>query len=94
MSTFTAPPGWCVLRCAGRLEARWSADDGRWARYSVRLAAGSARPPAGTLLFSHPVGGGHHLVVAFDSSDLGVRTVAAASELLTPLQRMMARAVS
>ena len=92
LSSFTAPPGWRVLRCDGRLEARWSGTGGRWVRYSVRVAAAASGRPAGTLLFSRPVGAGQHLVVAFDSSDLGEGTVAAATELLTPLQRMLARA--
>jgi len=51
---------------------------------------GRERAPGGALL-ARPVGSGS-LVVTLDSSNLGEETVATAMELLTPLQRLLARA--
>ena len=90
MARFSAPPDWRVLRCSGRLEARWAAPDGRWARYSVLLEPGDAEPQ-GEVFFQRAVGG-EQLTVTFSSSDLSRETMAAASELLTPLQYLLARA--
>jgi hypothetical protein len=89
LSRFRAPPGWRVLRRPGRLEARWRSGE-RWARFSVRfLTAGDA---AGTEpMFSRHLGDGS-LVVTFGCSDLGEETVQAASELLTPMQHLLAQA--
>ena len=91
LSSFEAPPGWRVLRCTGRLEARWEGAAGRWARFSARLAEDPACAPAGAVFFRRPIGDGQ-LVVTFDSGDLDEETIAAATELLTPLQHMLARA--
>ena len=91
LSGFRPPPGWRVLRSSGRLEARWDGADGRWAQFSVRLSAGHEHRRAEAPLLARPVGAGS-LVVTFDSSDLGAETIATAMELLTPLQRLLARA--
>ena len=91
LATFEPPPGWSVLRSSGRLEARWWGDDGRWARFSVRLATRGSPLRPGTVFFRRPIGDGH-LSVVFDSCDLGEDIVQAACELLTPLQRMLAQA--
>ena len=91
LASFEAPPGWRVLRCTGRLEARWEGAGGRWATFSARLGEDPASAPAGAVFFRRPIGAGH-LVVTFDSGELDEETVAAATELLTPLQRMLARA--
>jgi hypothetical protein len=91
LAGFRPPPGWRVLRSSGRLEARWEGADGRWAQFSVRLTAGPERRRVEAPLLARPVGAGS-LVVTFDSSDLGEETIATAMELLTPLQRLLARA--
>ena len=91
LSGFRPPPGWQVLRGPGRLEARWEGAEGRWAQFSVRLAAGRERTPGQPPMLARPVRSGS-LVVTFDSSDLGEETVATAMELLTPLQRLLAKA--
>ena len=93
LAAFQAPPGWRVLRSSGRLEARWSGEEGRWAQFSVRLTADPAPRRTGTLFFRRPVGHGH-LTVVFDSCDLGEDVVLAACELMTPLQRMLAQAAA
>jgi hypothetical protein len=93
LTAFEAPPGWRVLRSSGRLEARWSGEEGRWAQFSVRLNADPAPRRTGTLFFRRPVGHGH-LTVVFDSCDLGEDVVLAACELMTPLQRMLAQAAA
>ena len=93
LATFEAPPGWCVLRSSGRLEARWSGEEGRWARFSVRLATDATTKRTGTLFFKRPVGHGH-LIVVFDCCDLGEDVVLAACELMTPLQRTLAQAAA
>ena len=90
-ASFRPPPGWRVLRSSGRLEAHWDAPDGRWAQFSVRLTGGRERRAGEAAMMARPVGSGS-LVVTFDSSDLGEETVATAMELLTPLQRLLAKA--
>ena len=90
LERFPSPPGWRVLRTTARLEACWSAPDGRWARYSVRLEPRGA-PEDATVFFQRALGE-RRLTVRFTSSDLSPETVAAASSLMTPLQHLLARA--
>ena len=82
-----------MLRCTGRLEARWEGAEGRWASFSARLSDDPAPAPAGVVFFRRPIGDGH-LVVTFDSGELDEETVSAATDLLTPLQHMLARAAA
>ena len=88
-ASFEAPPGWRVLRAFGQLEAEWREHE-HWARFSVRFS--SARSTEGALL-ERNVGRGTVSVV-FTCSGLAADTVGAASELLTPLQRVLARAAA
>jgi hypothetical protein len=92
LARFRPPPGWRVLRGPGRLEARWRSGEDRWARFSVRFVPAGGGEGAEPM-FSRRLGEGS-LVVTFDCSDLGEETVRAASELLTPMQRLLAQAAA
>ena len=91
LARFEAPAGWRVLRTRGRLEAHWNGSGGRWARFSVRLHPPAVDGSGQAIMFRRAVGDGQ-LTVTFESSDLTPDTVAAASDLLTPLQHLVARA--
>jgi uncharacterized protein (DUF736 family) len=89
---FEAPPGWRVLRASGHLEAEWR-DREHWARFSVRFSPPQANEGVQAALLERDVGEGTVSVV-FTCSDLEAATMSAASELLTPLQRLVARAAA
>ena len=91
LARFEAPAGWRVLRTRGRLEAHWNGSGDRWARFSVRLHPRGIADAGQAIMFRRTVGQGQ-LTVTFDSSDLAPPTVDAASDLLTPLQHLLARA--
>lgn len=87
LSSFEPPPGWRVLRSRHRLEARWTGPDERWASFSMQFV----RDPAADAMFSRQLEDGN-LVVTFDCGELDDETVTAATELVTPMQRVLARA--
>lgn len=90
---FEAPAGWRVLRASGHLEAEWR-DLEHWARFSVRFSPAPAKARfRRSALLEREVGEGSMSVV-FTCSDLEATTMSAASELLTPLQRLIARAAA
>jgi hypothetical protein len=91
-ASFEAPPGWRVLRASGHLQAEWR-DGEHWARFSVRFSPAPARRGVEGALLARDVGEGT-VSVLFSCSDLEAATVSAASELLTPLQRLIARAAA
>lgn len=86
---FEAPAEWRVLRASGHLEAEWR-DGERWARFSVRFSPAPAKRGFSGALLERKVGEGT-VSVLFTCSDLDAATMSAASELLTPLQRLIAR---
>jgi hypothetical protein len=71
----------------------YSTAHGPVAACGARLAEDPAHASEGAVFFRRPIGDGH-LLVTFDSGDLDEETVAAATELLTPLQHMPARAAA
>jgi hypothetical protein len=89
LAAFEPPPGWRVLRGRHRLEVRWTGPDERWASFSMQFV----QHPTADAMFSRQLDDGS-LVVTFDCSDLDDETVFAASELVTPMQRVLARAAS
>jgi hypothetical protein len=91
LARLEAPAGWRVLRTRARLEAHWNGSGGRWARYSIRLHEPAAGEAGEAIMFRRTVGGAQ-LTVSFQSSDLAPETVDAASDLLTPLQHVLAHA--
>ena len=91
-ASFEAPAGWRVLRASGHLEAEWR-DEKHWARFSVRFSPAPVHRGRGAALLERDVGEGTVSVV-FSCSDLEAATMGAASELLTPLQRLIARAAA
>lgn len=91
LARFAAPAGWRVLRTRARLEAHWNGSSGRWARFSVRLHRPGAGEDGEAIMFRRTVGAAQ-LTVTFQSSDLAPETVDAASDLLTPLQHVLAHA--
>jgi len=91
LASFQPPAGWRVLRDRGRLEARWTGPDDRWARFSVRFDAVPGDDPPEVPLMERRLDGGR-LTVTCDCSDLSDETVASVVDLLTPMQRLLARA--
>ena len=89
-ATVAGSSGWRVLRAPGQLDAQWRDSEGRWARFSVRFSAREDPGDASDVLFERPVGAGT-VSVTFDCSDLDEVTIGMAQELLTPLQRILAR---
>jgi hypothetical protein len=90
LASFQPPPGWRVLWSDCRVEAEWVSGPS-WARYSVRFHLPGEFQTAHEVFFRCSSGNGV-LTVTFVSSDLLPSTIAAAAEMLSPLQRLMALA--
>lgn len=87
MASFRAPPGWRVLWTDGRLEAHWTSG-GSWARYSMRFHGRGELETDDEVFFSTDSGRGR-LTVTFTSSDLLPETMAAAADMLSPMQQLL-----
>lgn len=90
LASFQPPAGWRVLWSDCRVEAEWVSGTS-WARYSVRFHLPGEFETAHEVFFRCGSGNGV-LTVTFVSSDLLPATIAAAADMLSPLQRLMALA--
>jgi hypothetical protein len=90
MASFQPPPGWRVLWSDYRVEAEWTSGTS-WARYSMRFHRPGELDTADEVFFRCCSGSGT-LTVTFVSSDLLPSTIAAAADMLSPLQLLMASA--
>ena len=88
MASFEPAPGWRVLWTDRRVEAHWACDTS-WARYSMRFHRSGEFETPDEVFFSCASGSGR-LTVTFVSSDLLPETMAAAGDMLSPMQRLLA----